>query len=283
MFDKNRIFTSADGWITAVPAWRATVEERARALDSLRCSRIVRDLQQNARHGLVALHEAATGMALRSPRDVSDGTLVAAIASAITKGRLILIAGTGGNLLETEEDRLVSRVMGERTVMAFEGRRYRFVPSERWAARSGQGDYRPMLEEEARELVTRMAKQLAKTSDERASWQRLVAALSDGRRGTGIILMRYAPSGGAGARPVDVPVATPSQARAKVAELDWIEIQIVYEDGSPFEGNCVVSLPGGRRTEGPPGADGLVRIEGVDPGSCELSFPDLDAPVWAQG
>jgi hypothetical protein len=47
--------------------------------------------------------------------------------------------------------------------------------------------------------------------------------------------------------------------------------------------NCVVLLPDSRRTESPPDADGVVRLEGLDPGSCELSFPKLDALVWAQG
>lgn len=284
MFISHRVFTSSDGWITPVAGLRATGEERARALNAFRCARIVRALQENARHDLLALHEAATGMALYAPRDVTDSVLVAAIEAALANGSLILLASRGERQHGSEAERLVNSVMRERTVMAFEGRKYRFIPSERSgrSGRSGEGDYRPMPEGEARELVARMAKQLAKSADDRASWTRLAAALSVGPSGTRIVVLRYAPTGGR-ARPVDVPAATPSQLRAEAAVKDWIEVQIQYEDGSPFDGSYAVLLPNGRKTEGTPNADGLVRIEDVDPGSCKLSFSQLDASVWAPG
>lgn len=80
-----------------------------------------------------------------------------------------------------------------------------------------------------------------------------------------------------------MPTATPSQLRPKVAQQDWIEIRMEYDDGSPFDGSCVLLLPDSRKTEGPPDADGVVRLERLDPGSCKLSFPELDALGWAQG
>jgi hypothetical protein len=76
---------------------------------------------------------------------------------------------------------------------------------------------------------------------------------------------------------------TPSQVRASLAQQDWFEIEIEYEDGSPFDGNAAIELPGGRRTDGPPDADGVVRVDGIDPGSCKVSFPSLDTDSWEPG
>jgi predicted component of type VI protein secretion system len=62
--------------------------------------------------------------------------------------------------------------------------------------------------------------------------------------------------------------------------VSWIEIEVVFDDGTPFTGNCVVDLPSNLRTDGAPDDEGLIRIEGIDPGSCKVSFPDLDGAVW---
>jgi hypothetical protein len=71
--------------------------------------------------------------------------------------------------------------------------------------------------------------------------------------------------------------------RDQIAEEHWIEVEIVYEDGTPYEGDCTLELPDGRKTKGPPGEKGIVRIDGTTPGSCKLSFEDLDAASVAAG
>jgi hypothetical protein len=296
VFDRDRILTTSDGWITPLATWRATAEERDSALRPFQCSGIVRDLHRDgARHHLLALYRVATGMELYPPQEVSDHFVVAAIESAITDGRLILIPGgdqghrgagqpSEAGARETEQDRLVKSVMGDRADVEFERHRYRLVAADRWSRQVSEGDYRLVLEGQAREVVTRMVDALAKTPDERTAWQQLAAALTDRRNAVGILLLRHVPPTTWIAKPTDVPVAPPpAAAQAKVAPQDWIEIQIEYEDGSPFDGSCVVELPGGRSTEGPPDADGVVRIKGMDPGSCKLSFPALDATAWAPG
>ena len=175
--------------------------------------------------------------------------------------------------------------MAGRPAIEFEGRQYRFVDAERSPRQKGESDFRLVPEAKARELVTRMAERLAKVPDERLSWKRLADKLTDRRGGAGILLMRNAPpSGGSAARPaVEAPLTTPSQARAQVATQDWIEIKIEYTDGSPFDGNCIVELPDGRRTEGAPDSNGVIRVDGINPGSCKLSFPQLDAAAWDGG
>lgn len=299
MSDRKRFLTTWDGPVTALTAWRATADERERALETFRCSRIVRDLQRDGAHAdLVTLFELATRTALHAPPNLDDHRVLAAIESAITNHRLLLIPGwdlghqeerarprAADGARETEQERLVKSAMGDRTAIELEGRRYRFVAADGSSRQPGGGRaYIPVPETLARELVTRLAERLAKTPDERASWQRLADKLTDRRGGAGILLMRYVPpSGGSDAPSTDAPATTPSQTRAKVAEKAWVEIEIVYEDGSPFDGSCVVELPGGRRSEGAPDQDGVVRLEGIDPGTCKVSFPALDGPAWDSG
>lgn len=41
-----------------------------------------------------------------------------------------------------------------------------------------------------------------------------------------------------------------------------------------------VTLPDGSTQEGNVGDDGVARIEGIDPGSCKISFPKIDKDYW---
>lgn len=295
MSDRRRILTTSDGWVTPLAVWRATAGERARALAPLQSSRIPRDLRRNAgRHDLLVLYEVATGMRLQSPRDLKDDELVAAVESAMSNGRVLFIPGrdpehrTARHPLadgprETDQDRLVKSVMGERSAMEFEGHRYHFVAADGSRRQVEQSGYRLMPETQARALVTRMATRIAKSPEERASWQQLAAELTDRRDGAGVLLTRYVPTPRSNSGQTDAPAVTPSRARPQVALRDWIEIGIEYKDGSPFDGNCLVELPDGRKTEGAPDEDGVVRVRGIDPGSCKVSFPTLDASAWAPG
>jgi phage protein D len=65
------------------------------------------------------------------------------------------------------------------------------------------------------------------------------------------------------------------------AQADWIEMKLVGEDGKPIANERYrIKLPDGKVYEGYLGADGKLRIEGIDRGTCELSFPDLDHDAW---
>jgi hypothetical protein len=293
--NRKRILTSSDGWVTAVPAWRASAEERDRALKAFQSARIVRDLQRGAgRSDLLALHEAAMGIELHSPRDVGDHALVAAIDAALSKGQLLLIPGSDlvpgaahhrveDSAHETEAGQLVKSIMRERSAIEFEGGRYRLMAVARWSGQSAERDYHHIPEAKARELVTRMSQTLAKSAEERGAWQRIAKQLTDRPGSSGIVLTRNEPRLRVPQEgPAEAPVSRPSPP-PPVTEQAWVDIKITYEDGSPFTGNYVIELPGGRRTEGSPDGDGLVRLRGIDPGTCQLSFPELDADAWAQG
>ena len=74
-----------------------------------------------------------------------------------------------------------------------------------------------------------------------------------------------------------------TQRRPAKEEKTWIEIVLVDEEDSsrPLAfAKYRVELPNGSPREGLLDARGRARIEGIDPGTCHVTFPDLDASAW---
>jgi len=64
-------------------------------------------------------------------------------------------------------------------------------------------------------------------------------------------------------------------------KTSWVEIQMVDEAGVPVQGEQFkVTLPDGSEVEGQLDTGGLVRLEGIDPGTCQITFPNLDKNAW---
>jgi type VI secretion system secreted protein VgrG len=62
---------------------------------------------------------------------------------------------------------------------------------------------------------------------------------------------------------------------------EWIEIELVDKDGNPVPGEKYsIKLPDGSVAEGTLDSNGKARVDGVDPGNCEVTFPNLDKTVW---
>jgi type VI secretion system secreted protein VgrG len=62
----------------------------------------------------------------------------------------------------------------------------------------------------------------------------------------------------------------------------WIEIQLLDEEGTPVASEKYrVTLPDGETmAEGTLDEKGLARIDGIDPGTCKITFPELDKAAW---
>ncbi len=63
----------------------------------------------------------------------------------------------------------------------------------------------------------------------------------------------------------------------------WIELQLVYEsNGLPVAGmQYEVTLPDGKTiASGSTDEKGLARVDCIDPGTCQISFPTLDKEAW---
>ncbi len=65
---------------------------------------------------------------------------------------------------------------------------------------------------------------------------------------------------------------------------DWIGIQLKTPDGQPLPNERFeLTLPDGSIIGGLLDNLGKVRVEGIDPGNCRISFPDRDAREWKKG
>jgi len=65
---------------------------------------------------------------------------------------------------------------------------------------------------------------------------------------------------------------------------DWIEIEMVTAEGEPAAGERYkIELPDGSVAEGTLDQKGYARVEGVKPGNCKVSFPNLDKKNWEKG
>jgi hypothetical protein len=69
----------------------------------------------------------------------------------------------------------------------------------------------------------------------------------------------------------------------KAVELTWIEIRLIGEDDKPIPGERYrLELPDGSVREGTLDDRGLARVDGIDAGECEVTFPRLDEEAWAR-
>jgi len=70
----------------------------------------------------------------------------------------------------------------------------------------------------------------------------------------------------------------------KEEEKTWIEIELVDEENQPVAGKKYrITLADGKTiAQGMTDSSGLARIAGIDPGTCEVTFPDLDQDAWTR-
>jgi len=62
----------------------------------------------------------------------------------------------------------------------------------------------------------------------------------------------------------------------------WIEIQLNDEDGNPIPGEPYkITLPDGTTiADGTLDNKGFARVDNIDPGTCQVTFPNLDKDAW---
>jgi hypothetical protein len=65
-------------------------------------------------------------------------------------------------------------------------------------------------------------------------------------------------------------------------KVHWIEIELFDEDGNPVPGECYsITLPDGSTVaDGTLDNKGLARVDNIDPGTCKVTFPNLDGEAW---
>jgi type VI secretion system secreted protein VgrG len=67
----------------------------------------------------------------------------------------------------------------------------------------------------------------------------------------------------------------------EIEEKSWIEIELVDEEDNPVPGEKYkVTLPNGKVAQGTLDQNGFAHIGGIDPGTCQITFPNLDKDAW---
>jgi hypothetical protein len=73
------------------------------------------------------------------------------------------------------------------------------------------------------------------------------------------------------------------EAVTRATEKTFIEIVLENQEGEPVrDALCHLTLTDGTVRKVRLDADGRVRVPGIDPGMCEVSFPEFDAGEWKQ-
>jgi hypothetical protein len=93
---------------------------------------------------------------------------------------------------------------------------------------------------------------------------------------------RLAPSATRSQAPsAPVVVPAPVVAPAPAVKKTWIEFRLVDEDGKPVgHVRYELELPDGSTKSGVLDEQGRARFEDLDPGKCQIAFPDIDAREW---
>jgi hypothetical protein len=77
------------------------------------------------------------------------------------------------------------------------------------------------------------------------------------------------------------PPAAPPARPPATARKTWIEIELVDEQGKPVpKQRYRIELPDGSFRDGVLDSSGRVRFDGLEPGQCEICFPEIDANEW---
>lgn len=112
--------------------------------------------------------------------------------------------------------------------------------------------------------------------------ERIERALLEGE----LVALRIPPPHHSGP-PLPVPEEPPSEPPPPMAkERTWIEIELLDSDNPPQPVGGVryqIELPDASIVEGRLDARGRARVTGIDPGTCKITFPDLDQSVVASG
>jgi hypothetical protein len=74
---------------------------------------------------------------------------------------------------------------------------------------------------------------------------------------------------------------SPLFATGDPSKPSWVEIELVDDDGSPVpHEHYRVTAPDGTVREGFLNEQGYARVDGIDPGTCQITFPNLDQEAW---
>lgn len=78
------------------------------------------------------------------------------------------------------------------------------------------------------------------------------------------------------------PAPSSDAGEERGAKKSWIEIVLVDKNNKPVPGEPYrITLPDGvAKVQGTLDEKGFARVDGIDPGQCQVTFPRLDKGTW---
>ena len=82
-------------------------------------------------------------------------------------------------------------------------------------------------------------------------------------------------------KPDDPAPEQPAAGEAPSKKVSWIEILLVDANDKPVAGEPYkITLPDDSVKEGTLDDQGFARVDGCDPGTCKVTFPQMDGRSW---
>lgn len=79
------------------------------------------------------------------------------------------------------------------------------------------------------------------------------------------------------------PHKPPQTDEERAKKTSWIAIELVDEEKNPVPGERYqITLADDSVVEGTLDDKGYARVEGIDPGNCKITFPELDQDAWCK-
>ena len=77
------------------------------------------------------------------------------------------------------------------------------------------------------------------------------------------------------------PYKPPQTEEEKEKKTAWIAIELVDEEDEPVaREKYEIKLPAGSVKKGTLDGKGFARVDRIEPGTCEITFPNLDKDAW---
>jgi hypothetical protein len=192
-------------------------------------------------------------------------------------------SSTTGEADQTAELRRLVRDIESKTRerLAYAGRQYKLVVGAQLANLPGRDNYQVVPRDEAREVLSGITEQPGTPAELKPLLVEANSAVSPDWRPplkpSGLVLLckvgvpRVSPRD-------DGPAFTPSQIKKLTAKSDWIEIEVVDQDGEPYTGSYHLKLPNDSSTEGSFNEDGFLGDYDLTAGNCQLFLAGRNIP-----
>lgn len=215
-------------------------------------------------------------------QDVDDHMLRRLVRAKLRTGEVVIVRKATAAAVEDDREVELQRMVREiesrtRGKLAYGGRQYKLVSGSRLARVPGRDSYEVVSRRDAATVLGALCQQalgdsvLSKLLAEASTmltrdWRPPLSA-------DGLVLLRKIMVPQA-MRPDTEPALTPSQL-ALLRKSDWIEIEVVDEEGEPFDGGYDICLPDGTVVKSEFGADGFWGLYAVEPGQCKVALSGL--------